>query len=47
MSPLGLSERERGWDAIAGSTTTRRALAVAISVWYDEPYHQTKAFFEK
>ena len=34
-------ERERGWDAIAGSTTTRRALAVAITVWYDEPYHQT------
>jgi hypothetical protein len=29
--------RERGWDVVAGKTTTRRALAVAISVWYDEP----------
>ena len=32
--------RERGWDAVAGKTTTRRALAVAISLWYDEPHHQ-------
>jgi hypothetical protein len=33
--------RDRGWDAIAGKTTTRRAVAIAITVWYDEPYHQT------
>ena len=33
--------RDRGWDAVAGKTTTRRALAIAITVWYDEPYHQT------
>ena len=33
--------REKGWDAIAGRTATRRALAVAISVWFDEPYHQS------
>jgi hypothetical protein len=33
--------RERGWDAVAGKTTARRALAVAISVWYDEPHHQS------
>ena len=29
--------RERGWDAVAGETTTRRALAVAISIWYEKP----------
>jgi hypothetical protein len=29
--------RERGWDAITGRTTARRALGIAISVWYDEP----------
>jgi hypothetical protein len=29
--------RERGWDAVAGKTTTRRALAIAISIWYDKP----------
>jgi uncharacterized protein (DUF2267 family) len=28
--------REWGPDAIAGRTTARRALAIAISVWYDE-----------
>ena len=33
--------RDRGWDAIAGKTATRRAVAIAITVWYDEPYHQT------
>lgn len=33
--------RDRGWDAVAGRTATRRALAVAITVWYDDPYHQT------
>ena len=32
--------RDRGWDAVAGKTTTRRAVAIAITVWYDEPYHQ-------
>ena len=32
--------RERGWDAISGRTTTRRAMAIAISVWYDEPKDQ-------
>jgi hypothetical protein len=29
--------RETGWDAISGRTTSRRALGIAISVWYDEP----------
>jgi len=29
--------RERDWDAVAGRTTTRRALAIAISIWYDNP----------
>jgi hypothetical protein len=29
--------REHGWDAIAGRTTSRRAVAIAISVWYDDP----------
>jgi hypothetical protein len=29
--------RESGWDAISGRTTSRRALEIAISVWYDEP----------
>ena len=28
--------RDRGWDALAGKTTTRRAVAIAITVWYDE-----------
>jgi hypothetical protein len=32
--------REWGPDAIAGKTAARRALGIAISVWYDEPYHQ-------
>ena len=32
--------RDRGWDAVAGKTTTRRAIAIAITVWYDEPYNQ-------
>ena len=32
--------RERGWDAIAGKATTRRALAIAITVWYDDSYDQ-------
>jgi hypothetical protein len=30
--------KEQGWDAVAGKTTRRRALA--ITVWYDEPYNQ-------
>ena len=25
--------RERDWDAVAGRTTTRRAVAIAISIW--------------
>jgi hypothetical protein len=29
--------RSRGWDAVAGKVTDRRAVAVAITVWYDEP----------
>ena len=29
--------RETGWDAISGRTTSRRAVGIAISVWYDEP----------
>jgi hypothetical protein len=28
--------RERGWDAVAGKTATRRALAIAITVWYED-----------
>jgi hypothetical protein len=32
--------KEQGWDAVAGKTTRRRALAIAITIWYDEPYHQ-------
>jgi hypothetical protein len=31
--------KEKGWDAVAGKTTRRRALAIAITVWYDEPYN--------
>jgi hypothetical protein len=31
------ASRESGWDAISGRTTSRRALGIAISVWYDEP----------
>jgi hypothetical protein len=33
--------RERGWDAVAGKATTRRAIAIAITVWYDEPPNTT------
>ena len=33
--------RDRGWDAVAGKTMTRRAAAIAITVWYDEPHPQT------
>jgi hypothetical protein len=29
--------REQGWDAVAGRTTARRAIAIAITIWYDEP----------
>jgi hypothetical protein len=29
--------RDKGEDAITGKTTTRRALGIAISVWYEEP----------
>jgi hypothetical protein len=32
--------RYGGWDAVAGKTSKRRALAIAITVWYDEPYYQ-------
>jgi hypothetical protein len=32
--------RDRGWDAVAGKATTRRALAIAITVWYEDPYNQ-------
>jgi hypothetical protein len=28
--------RERGADAIAGRTAARRALGIAISIWYDD-----------
>jgi hypothetical protein len=28
--------RERGWDAVAGKAMTRRAVAIAITVWYDD-----------
>jgi len=33
--------RDKGKDAITGRTVTRRAVAVAISVWYDEPGSKT------
>jgi hypothetical protein len=26
-----------GWDAVSSRTITRRAVAIAISVWYDDP----------
>ncbi len=29
--------RDKGKDAITGRTTTRRGVAIAISVWFDEP----------
>jgi hypothetical protein len=29
--------REQGWDAVAGRTIARRAIAIAITIWYDEP----------
>ena len=29
--------RNKGKDAITGRTTTRPGVAIAISVWYDEP----------
>jgi hypothetical protein len=32
--------RSRGWDAVAGKATDRRAVAIAITVWYDEPTPQ-------
>jgi hypothetical protein len=32
--------RDRGWDAIAGKIVHRRALGIAISVWYEEPNGQ-------
>jgi hypothetical protein len=28
--------RSRGWDAVTGKAVDRRALAVAITVWYEE-----------
>ena len=33
--------RGKGWDAVTGRTVTRRAVAIAISVWYDEPRSET------
>jgi hypothetical protein len=37
------SLRERGPDAIAGRTAARRALGIAISIWYDkEPIPQSR-----
>jgi hypothetical protein len=32
--------RSRGWDAVAGKVTDRRAVAIAITFWYDEAYNQ-------
>jgi hypothetical protein len=29
--------RDHGADAITGTATKRRAVGIAISVWYDEP----------
>ena len=29
--------RDHGKDAITGKTTSRRAVGVAISIWYEEP----------
>jgi hypothetical protein len=34
--------RDKGKDAITGRTTTRRAVGVAISIWYDEPQKATR-----
>jgi hypothetical protein len=34
--------RERGWDAVAGRSTTRRAVAIAITVWYDNAVEQVR-----
>jgi hypothetical protein len=28
--------RSRGWDAVAGKASDRRAIAIAITVWYDD-----------
>jgi hypothetical protein len=33
--------RETGWDAVSGRTTSRRAVGIAISVWYDEAGHES------
>jgi hypothetical protein len=35
--------RHRGWDIVSGKTGDRRALAVAITVWYDEAPHRAPA----
>jgi hypothetical protein len=35
--------REHGWDAISGKTQTRRALGIAISVWYDDLGERTRS----
>jgi hypothetical protein len=37
MSTAFKAFKEKGWDALAGRTTARRGLGVAISVWHDEP----------
>jgi Na+-translocating ferredoxin:NAD+ oxidoreductase RnfG subunit len=29
--------RDKGQDAITGKTITRRAVGIAVSVWYEEP----------
>jgi hypothetical protein len=33
--------KEQGKDAVTGKTFSRRAVAIAISVWYDEPASKT------
>jgi hypothetical protein len=43
MSTAFKSLRDKGKDAITGRTTTRRGVAVAISVWYDEPNSPRKS----
>jgi hypothetical protein len=38
--------KEQGWDAVAGKTTRRRALAIAITAWHDEPHNQRPKFLQ-
>jgi hypothetical protein len=35
--------RNRGRDAISGRTISRRAMGIAITIWYDEPASQSRS----